>query len=416
MFINNRILIKKNIHNISFQTLAQLLPKAIMFFFVMYLAKTLGSVEYGKYEFALSLGYIAGIFFELGGNMILTKHVARNFYSSIYFALKIRITAILITLLIFFAVLYISGIYSDIALYIVYAGIGVALSSLMNLYFAFFRGAGKMKYEAIVLVLQKIIFLVLALALIANAKSGSNVLLGFTLSMVAGLVIIYLIFRKKEKEYLLRDKKDNINFKDYLKDVLSLALVEVFANVYFRLSQVFIEHYRGFEEVSLYGVSYRIIEVFTNVPAILLLALFPSFAKLAVDDISQFRKQIFTLLKYLFIMAFGAVLVCWFAGGLMTSFLGSDYANSDIILKYLCFPLFFIFPNYLITQGLIALNKNLLFAKILFTALVLSVLLSFLLVPLYGAAGSAISIGICEILIFVSGYYSIMKTLNSRVK
>lgn len=381
----------------------------MMFLFIMYIARILGGVEYGKYEFAVSLGYIVGMFFELGGNMILTKHVARNFYSSIYYALKIRLYSIVITLFVFYLVLFTFGLYNEIHLYIVYASIGLAFSSMMNLYFAFFRGAGKMKYEAIVLIIQKALFIIIAAALVYWNKSGVNVLLAFMLSMIIGFLLILRYFNKEETHYIEKDNKLEIEFRDYIRDVFSLALVEIISSLYFRLNQVFLEHFRGFEEVSVYSVAYRIIEVFTNFPSILLIALFPAFVKLAADNLKEFRLQFNKILLLLFLFGILSGLFCWFSGKFIFSFVGNDYDRSYLILRYLTFPLVFLFPNFLITQGLIALNKNMVFAKILIAALILNVIISIILIPQMGAAGSAISIGICEFVIFVSGYHYIRK-------
>lgn len=402
-------MLKKNFRNISYQSIAQIIPRAMMFLFVMYLARVLGGIEYGKYEFALSLGYLVGMFFELGGNMILTKHVARNFYSSIYFALKIRLYSIALTLVVFYSVLFGFGLYSDIYLYIVYASIGLAFSSLMNLYFAFFRGAGKMNYEAIVLIVQKALFILIAFALIYWDKSGVKVLFAFMLSMLFGLMLIYRLFKRMETFYVKKDDKQEIRFREYIFDVFSLALVEIISNLYFRLNQVLLQHFRGFEEVSVYSVAYRIVEVFINFPSILLIVLFPAFVKLAAENMNEFRLQFNKIVLILFSFGILSSVFCWFSGELIFSIVGEDYDRSYIILRYLTIPLVFLFPNFLVTQGLIALNKNLIFAKILLIALVLNVVISVILIPRMGAAGSAISIGICEFVIFLTGYYYVRK-------
>ncbi len=411
MFLSSlsAFLLRKNSKNIAYQSVAQIIPRAVMFVFVLYLAKALGSSEYGKYEFAVSVGYLVGMFFELGGNMILTKHVARNFYSSIYHAVKIRLISILTALVLFYSVLFLLDLYSDIRLYIAYASIGIAFSSMMNLYFAFFRGAGKMNYEAFTLILQKVLFVVLAIVFLISDKSGSKAVLAFMLSMIAGFIIVYVIFLKNRSHYAAQDNRQEISFKDYFRDVLTLALVDVFSNLYYRLNQVFIEHYRGFEEVGVYGAAHKIVEVFINFPSILLIVLFPAFAKLAVDNTKEFRFQFNRILIILILSGACAGAGSWFLGEYIFALIGSDYINSHVILRYLTLPLLFLFPNFLITQGLIALDKNLIFAKILFAALLLNVAMSFYLVPLYGAAGSAISIGICEMIIFFAGYYFIRK-------
>src|SRR5260221_11865867 len=83
-----RSLLRANFKNIIYQTVAQIIPRAMLFLFGFYLAKSLGAVEYGKYDFALSFGYLIGVFFELGGNVILTKYIARGHYSSFKFSIR----------------------------------------------------------------------------------------------------------------------------------------------------------------------------------------------------------------------------------------------------------------------------------------------------------------------------------------
>lgn len=402
-------MLKQNLKNISYQSFAQIIPRAMMFIFVLYLAGTLGNNEFGKFEFATSLGYLVGMFFELGGNIILTKHVARSFYSSIYYAVKIRLVSVLITLAVFFTVLFSFNIYEESRIYIIYASIGLAFSSMMNLYFAFFRGAQKMKYEAIVLIIQKALFIIIALVLIYYDKSGARVLLAFMMSMIGGFLLIFGIFKRKGTQYLQSDNKKEIKFKDYFYDVFSLALVEVFSNLYYRLNQVFIEHFKGFEEVSIYGVAYKIVEVFINFPSILLIALFPAFAKLAVENLKEFRLQFNKILGVLFLLGFLSCLICWFFGEYVFSLIGPGYLKSYNVLQYLTLPLLFLFPNFLVTQGLIALNKNTVFVKILLFALVFNIIISLVLVPSMGAQGSALSIGICEFFIFITGFFFIRK-------
>ncbi len=398
---------KKNAINITYQAVAQIIPRAMMLVFMFYLARILGSEEYGKFEFSMTLGYMIGMFFELGGNMILTKHVSRSYYSSINYAIKIRLISILSALLIFYIILFSFDLYPEIRLYIVYANLGIAFSSLMNLYFAFFRGVRKMQYEAFVLIFQKIIFIILALALLYYDKSGSRSLFAFMISMVIGFLLIFSVYKKQENHYREKDKKESISFTLYAKDVVSLAMVEIIGSLYFRLNQILIEHFRGFTEVGIYGISYKVIEVFLSFPSILLIALFPAFAKIAIEDKIQFRKHFNTVLVILFSAGLMAGIISWIFGDMVFSIIGSEYEGASVLLRYLTIPLLFMFPNFLVTQGLIALDKNSVYAKILFIVLFLNILISYILVPKYGAYGSAVSIGICEFIIFISGYYFI---------
>jgi O-antigen/teichoic acid export membrane protein len=408
-------LIKANLKNISYQTSAQIIPRALMFVFTFYIAGILGSEEYGKYDFALSFGYLIGVFYELGGNIILTKHVARGLYSSFAYSLKFRLASILIAIVVTFAVLNIFGLYSGNITNILYALIGIAFSSLMNLYFAFFRGISKMSYEAIVLIIQKVIFIAVAFALITMNKTASNVLMSFCLSMLIAWMIILLIFNKQKHNFDFASDEKKIQFRDYIKDVMSLALVEVFSIIYFRVTQIILEAYQGFDAVGVYGASYKFVEVFTNIPAILMIVLFPNFARLSIENMPEFKKQFKKVFALLCGLGIIAVLICWFFGEMFFSLLGSDYGDSYIVLRYMTLALFIIYPNYLLSQSLIALDKNLRYAFILSLVLIFNVALGIILVPQYSVYGSALSVGICEFIIFVLSLIMINKEFKSRL-
>ena len=76
--------------------------------------------------------------------------------------------------------------------------------------------------------------------------------------------------------------------------------------------------------------------------------------------------------------------------------------------------LFAIYPNYLLTQSLIALDQNLKYASVVFTALVLNIIIAIIAVPVYGAIGSAVSVGVCEIIISILCFILISKTIKQR--
>lgn len=405
-------MIRENFKNIVYQALAQILPRAMLFVFTFYLARTLGSNEYGKYDFSMSIGYLIGVFFELGGNIILTKHVARGFYSSYIYSLKFRLISIVIAFITVFSFLIISEIHKQIIFHILAASTGIAFSSLMNLNFAFFRGLKKMNYEAIVLIIQKVIFIGLSILFILQSNNSFYPLLSFALSMVVSWIIIQWIFIRERHKYSDEDPEKKILFKEYFKDILSLALVGVFSEIYFRVTQIILEAYGGFGQVGVYGASYKLVEGFTSIPSILMIVFFPGFARLAVNNKNEFKNQFRKIFILLFLIGIGASLFCWFGGQPFFKLIGKDYDRSYLILRYMIIALLAIYPNYLLTQVLVALDQNLKLALIVFLALVMNVTISFILVPSLGAIGSALSVGICEFVIFILCLLFILKTFR----
>jgi O-antigen/teichoic acid export membrane protein len=405
-------LLRENFKNLVYQAFAQILPRALLFIFTFYLARSLGSTEYGKYDFSMSVGYLIGVFFELGGNVILTKYVARGFYSSYIYSLKFRLISISLTFVTVFSFLLISGMHRQIIFHILAACIGIAFSSLMNLNFAFFRGLKRMNYEAIVLIIQKLLFIGISIIFILQSNNSFYPLLSFAISMIVSWIIIQWIFTRERHKYTDDSPEKKIQFTAYFKDVMSLALVEVFSIIYFRVTQIILENYGGYSQVGVYGASYKLVEAFTNIPSILMIVLFPGFAKLAVESRPEFKKQFSRVFRFLLLMGLGSSVFCWFLGKPIFSLLGKDYGESYILIRYMTIALTAIFPNYLLTQSLIALDKNLKYAAVLFIVLALNIIISIILVPAYGAYGSALSVGICEVIILISCYVMINKILN----
>ena len=68
---------------------------------------------------------------------------------------------------------------------------------------------------------------------------------------------------------------------------------------------------------------------------------------------------------------------------------GQEYFHAGQLLPILLFALLFILPNYILTQSTIALNKELVFAKIVLFIAILNISLNLLIIPIYGAQGAA---------------------------
>jgi len=384
-----------------------------MLLFIFYLIRVLGSTEYGRFDFALSFAYLVGVFFEFGGNILLTKYVARGLYSSFRLSMKFRLLSIIITTAVLFSVLVIFNLYQDKQLLILYAVIGIAFSSLMNLLFSFYRGLKKMNYEALVSITQKIIFIALAMVLIFFRTDGTLVVISFSVSMIASYLIIQAIYLKQRHLYS-RDEASvgEIDRKSFIKEIFSLALISVFSVIYFRATQVILEHFKGFHEVGIYGASYKIIEAIINVPLILMIVLFPDFARLAKSSLGKFKNLYFKLLKLLSILGVGVSILLWLWGEYIFQVFGKDYSDAHIVLRYLLIALLALFPNALLTQAIIALDLNVQYAIAMLLVLVVNVGLSIMIVPLLGAVGSAVSVGVCEWLILLWCFFLIGRRLK----
>ena len=86
---------------------------------------------------------------------------------------------------------------------------------------------------------------------------------------------------------------------------------------------------------------------------------------------------------------------------IMIFIFGIQYAYSGILLVWLLLAIFFIFPNYILTQAAIALNREAGYAKIVIFIAIVNILLNIKLIPEHGAIGAAWATIIAESLLCI---------------
>ena len=90
-------------------------------------------------------------------------------------------------------------------------------------------------------------------------------------------------------------------------------------------------------------------------------------------------------------------------------FFPQEFQGSGEVLKILALAIPIIFWGYLMTQSLVALDRNRVYLTITAFAVLLNVLLNYWLIPEYGAEGAAIATVITESLIPLSCFLMVLK-------
>ena len=68
---------------------------------------------------------------------------------------------------------------------------------------------------------------------------------------------------------------------------------------------------------------------------------------------------------------------------------GVQYLTAGTLLFWLLLAMLFILPNYILTQGAIALNRESGYAKIVIVVAIFNIVLNIKLIPEFGAMGAA---------------------------
>lgn len=284
------------------------------------------------------------------------------------------------------------------------AGKGVFLLAI--LYFAFrcvtnlvssvLKGRGAFETEALWRIqLNTLLVLPVFLIIGLTTPSPEKVFLG----LVAGQAL--LLLTKNGREILSRPKLSLPPWRLW-KTCLSFVVIGGATTVYFKSDIVLLRHLQpDLALVGHYGAAFQILEAVVLFAAPVAHICF-RFLRVSWRDREAFPRLLKRILAGAALAGLaGAVAGFFFAPGIILLAYGKAYGPSAEILPILLFALLFLLPNYVLTQGMIALNDEKYYAAAASLCALFNVGLNVLLIPSFLAAGAAWSTVATEILLFL---------------
>lgn len=387
-------------NNLSWQFFGQGIGKASIFLFYLLLPLSIGLKEYGKFSFALALCFICvQPLVEMGFDIIIAKWVSRGRLEVVKKAFVIRIIAVFAALpLLFMLSLFLKVDRGVLFLLFPY----FVVISFQNVIFSFFRGIENMKFEGIIVPVQKIS--ALGLLFVFGFLGFKNALLGsMTLSCSAflGMLLLLFVSRPQLKE-ILKSKTDLFRYNDLIKEGIVLGGVAFLWLIYFRVDSVMLGMMRGDVEVGIYNIAYKIMEGVFFIPGIIMIVFFPMLAKR-----DRFKALFGKLLFILGGIGLGTSIVLYlFSPHLIRLIYGPKFFGAIAVLQTLALVILPVYLGHLTTQSLVALDLSKLYLLVAFLGAGLNIILNYFLIPLRGAVGAAWATLATEIFVTVlCGYF-----------
>ena len=166
--------------------------------------------------------------------------------------------------------------------------------------------------------------------------------------------------------------------------------IDVATVFYFRSDIILLEYFGNKEgDVGQYSAAYRVLEGFILLATPVAMI---AFRHLRLNY--KIKKKFFYLLWVLLLTMFLAAIILVGIGAIwgkaiMVFIFGTQYSYSGTLIFWLLLAMVFIFPNYILTQGAIALNREMGYAKIVILVAIVNILLNIKLIPEHGAIGAA---------------------------
>ena len=380
---------------------AEILSRVASLFLVIYIARTLGATDYGKFTFALSFAFVISIFSNLGISEIATREFSRDKENEKNLDDILGLQALLSFFTLTAAIIGSFFITNDLetrkALWLL--TFFVLSNGFLNILFSFLRARQKMEYEAGVKFFQAFLSFAVVMTIVFIMPSIINLSYGYLLSNIVVLATTLLYFNFYFQR--LKIKFQKVSFK-ILKLSWPLSFGFMLGWVYISINSVTLGYFGLITENGWYNAAARIAVVAIIPASLIVRSFYPALSKFFVSSKQNFQKTWNYLMEMMILLAIPTVM-----GGLVLAdriihaFYGREFAPSVLALQLFIVVAGISFINYPYSAILVVSNhqKNNFF--IMAGGAMINILLTVFLLPVFGFYGAIISIIISSLLIFL---------------
>lgn len=188
---------------------------------------------------------------------------------------------------------------------------------------------------------------------------------------------------------------------------LPLGLTLVLNTMYFRADTLILAIYKTSQEVGAYGLAYKFFEVALILPTFIMNSLYPELLKAQMDE-AQIRRRFYSLGKIFFVLSLVVAAAAWVLAPFLL-YVKADFADSIIYLRLLSVSLPFFYLSSPLMWFYILLQNQGKLVIVYGLSLVFNIVVNAVFVPRFGATAAAITTGLTEAVVLVSGLYFFRK-------
>lgn len=360
----------------------------------IWLAKYLGPEEFGTLNYVLSFVALFGILASLGLDKLVTKELLLNpqdgdFAMGTSFLLRIVGTIILVPL----ATFSITLVRPDSEL--IFTMVIIISSALFFNAFEvikyWFESHLQAKYSATVefiVVLSILCIKVLLILSKAPLIAFAWVVLAESILLAIGLIIVYLNQLNKISNWRASVKK----VKYLLKESYPLILTGAIYILFTRIDQLMLGSMINDTAVGIYAVAIKISEGWMFIPGIIATSFFPAMLNARKNNYNLYLQRTQNLLNLMvFLGVVVGIVVFFMASPFINLIFGESYSESSLVLVIHIWGMLFNAVSIISFRYFLAEDLQIYSFYRALIGLVLNIVLNYLLIPLYGVVGAAIS-------------------------
>lgn len=380
---------------------------------VVITTRYLGASGYGKVALAFAFVQMLGVLADVGLLTVVVREISRDPASTD----RLVGNALLLRLVLALVVLALAALVSlalpwdrDVRVAVLIAGVPFVLGLMNSALVAVLQARLRMGRAAVADVLGRAAsFAALAVVVIADLGFYAVVATAAVGAAVT-LAVTWVIVNREASPW---PRAERPVWRSLLVTALPVGATLAVSEIYFRLDTLIVSAFRSYEEVGLYSLSYRIVELIGILPAIVMTSVFPLLSRYLHESRERAGRVIDATAD-----VFVAVGVPLAAGGLVVApalvraIGGDEFADAADPLRLLLFAVALAFVSGLFGHALIAGERQRSALQLGVAALVFNLALNLALVPSLGIdAAAAVALG-SEVLLVGGGLVLLRRELR----
>jgi O-antigen/teichoic acid export membrane protein len=416
--------LKRIVKNASVTFIGNNILKVLTMILVIFIARYLGDVEYGKFTFAISFTGLFFLLIDLGTRILVVRDIASNKKNASKIISNIIILKSISSLLVFFIIIIASNLlnYSkETFTSIIIASLGLLFSSFSITFSSIFQAYERLELSITTKLIRILLRFAFTIPLLIKGTNFLTILIIYSsVQFIDFIISLFICFKK-----LVNFKFDfDINFiKSLLKRSFPFFLSGIFVTVYFRIDitlmsklapETLIGIYYNVSRnaiIGWYSSAYTLFDALTSIASAVSIAILPVciiyFKKSKVKLIKIYSDSV----KYVTILAFPiAIGITLLADKIIFLLFKETYFHAILALRILIWTIIPLSINYMMGAVMIAIHKEKESLIVLFLNAIINILLNLILIPKFSLYGAAMTTFLTEIFYFSGYYYIISKS------
>lgn len=391
--------------NYALLSIGELLAKVLGLVAFAYLARVLGPRHYGYLEFAIALDFLFALVVDLGLSAFVAREIAKDRRAAARFAAHLVVVRLLLAAAAFALMVLFASVSGQPPvvrhLIILY---GLTLFGLPGLLQGVFQGLDRMRYVALASMLRWTVFAACALLLVRGPEQLTLVPLAEGCAL--GILAAFYLWSVSRSVGSLRQPIDWSFAVRMLRQALPMGASDMVWAIRVYFATVLLGLLLGGSQVAWFAAAHRIVISLHTFVWLYFFNLLASLARCTQGPTQELERLVGKSMQVtgwaaLFIGIAGTAL----AGPLMTMLYGARYHASIAVFQVLIWllPLSLLEGHY--HWVLIAYGKQRLDLFCNACGAALSILLSVVLVPVYGPISAAWALVVSEVLNWALAYH-----------